>query len=72
MTSKTLLLAAAAILSLGIGSAFADGDGPASNTYRAPPAASAAHQAMVGQAAGDATKQAPGWMDSSNSAGGGS
>ena len=70
MTSKTLLLAAAAVLSLGIGSAFAEADGPGNNYYRAPPAASAAHHAMVGQAAGDATKQAPGWMDR-NSAGGG-
>ena len=70
MTSKTLLLAAA-VLSLGIGSAFAESDGAGINTYRAPPASSAAHRAMTGQAAGDMTAPTPGWMDRNGTGGGG-
>lgn len=70
MTSKTLLLAAAAVLSLGIGSAFAEADGPGINTYRPAPASAAAYHGAAGQAAGDATMQAPASPDR-NSAGGG-
>jgi hypothetical protein len=71
MTSKTLLLAAAAVLSLGIGSAFADSDGSGINTYRPAPTTSAAHHAMAGQAAGDATMQAPASPNRNSGGGGG-
>jgi hypothetical protein len=51
---KTMLLAAAAALSLGIGSAYADGgDGPQTNFYTLPNAA----QAPAQNAPADATAQ---------------
>ena len=71
MKSKTLLLAAAAVLSLGIGSAFAESDGSGINTYRAPRTSPAASGLMAGQSAGDPAKAAPSWLDRNSTGGGG-
>lgn len=74
MTKQTLLLAAAAVLSLGVGSAFADSDGNG-NSYFDRPAVKAAEPAqrgwVTGQAAGDATRHAPRWIEFSSGGGGG-
>lgn len=68
MTTKTLLLATATVLSLGVGSAFAAGDGSA-NSYNNAPYSQAADpsggrsnamtpaERPTGQAAGDATQR---------------
>jgi hypothetical protein len=72
MTTKTLILAAAAVMTLGIGSAFADADGSGINTYRAAaPMSSGSHQAMYGRAAGDSMPRASGWVDRNGTGGGG-
>jgi len=74
MTTKTLILAAATVLSLGVGSAFAEGDG-AGASYGQPYATPAGPQGtsqhrMAGLSAGDAVHQyAPNWI--ANNAGGG-
>ena len=72
MTTKTLLLAAAAVMTLGIGSAFAEPEGSGINTYRAAaPTSSGSHQATYGWAAGDTMPQKSSWMDRNGTGGGG-
>ena len=71
MIARTVFLAAAVILGVGIGTAFAKADGSGINTYRPAPASAAAHYAMAGQAASGGAKQAPGWQDRNSSGGGG-
>lgn len=69
MSTKTLILAAAAVLSLGVGSAFAEGDGAGTNDYRAPAVTQPAHQ-VAGQSAGDTVAQSPNWIQNNGTGGG--
>lgn len=71
MSPKTLILAAAAVLSLGVGSAFAGGDGPGNTYFQAPATQTQQHaNPAAGQSAGDAGTQSPSWIQN-NATGGG-
>ena len=69
MIARTVFLAAAVILGVGIGTAFAESHGSGINQYQAVSKTPAATpHAMAGQSAGDAT---PGWVARNGSGGGG-
>ena len=72
MNTKTLILAAAAVLTIGVGSAFAEGDGNGFNDYLPRPAVTQpnAGQQHIGQSAGDHTAHVPAWADRNGTGGG--
>ena len=72
MSTKTLILAAAAVLSLGVGSAFAESDGNGNSYFQAPATQNQQpSKPVAGQSAGDSIAPSPNWIQNNGTGGGG-